>query len=82
MLDERIARFAAKTTKGISYRETGAGQALARVAGTAPAITRAVLAIGARLIPEEALAAWEGGIEVFLNVNTPEDLALAERLVS
>jgi len=60
----------------------GAGQALARVAGTAPAITRAVLAIGARLIPEEALAAWEGGIEVFLNVNTPEDLALAERLVS
>jgi len=28
MLDERIARFAARTTKGISYRETGAGQAL------------------------------------------------------
>jgi len=28
MLDERIARFGVKTSKGISYRETGAGQAL------------------------------------------------------
>jgi len=28
MLDERIARFSLKTSKGISYRENGAGQAL------------------------------------------------------
>jgi pimeloyl-ACP methyl ester carboxylesterase len=28
MLDERIARFALKTSKGISYRESGSGQAL------------------------------------------------------
>jgi len=59
----------------------GAGAALARVAGTAPAISRAVLAVGARMIPEEELAKWEGGLEVFLNVNTPDDLAMAERLL-
>ena len=28
MLDERIARFAPRKSKNISYRETGAGQAL------------------------------------------------------
>ena len=28
MLDERIARFALKTSRGISYRQTGSGQAL------------------------------------------------------
>lgn len=33
MLEERIARFAPKTSKGISYRETGAGQALVLLHG-------------------------------------------------
>ena len=59
----------------------GAGAALARVAATAPSITRAVLAVGARRIPEDELATWEGGLEVFLNVNRPDDLAMAERLL-
>lgn len=33
MLDERIARFALKTSKGISYRESGAGRALVLLHG-------------------------------------------------
>src|SRR5687768_11070562 len=33
MLDDRIATFAPKTSKGISYRETGAGQALVLLHG-------------------------------------------------
>ena len=33
MLDDRIAKFAPKTSKGISYRETGAGQALVMLHG-------------------------------------------------
>src|SRR5262245_37274077 len=33
MIDERIARFPLKTSKGISYRETGAGQALVMLHG-------------------------------------------------
>ena len=33
MLDERIAKFALKTSKGISYRETGSGQALVLLHG-------------------------------------------------
>ena len=33
MIDERIARFALKTSGGISYRETGAGQALVLLHG-------------------------------------------------
>jgi pimeloyl-ACP methyl ester carboxylesterase len=33
MLDERIARFAPRKSKGISYRETGAGQALVLMHG-------------------------------------------------
>lgn len=33
MLDERIARFALRTSKGVSYRESGAGQALVLMHG-------------------------------------------------
>ena len=33
MLEERIARFALKTSKGISYREVGSGQALVLLHG-------------------------------------------------
>jgi len=33
MLEDRIARFALKTSKGISYRETGSGQALVLLHG-------------------------------------------------
>src|SRR5205809_4471238 len=33
MLDERIARFAPRKSKGISYRETGVGQALVLMHG-------------------------------------------------
>src|SRR5689334_22885409 len=33
MIDERIARFALKTSRGIAYRETGTGQALVLLHG-------------------------------------------------
>src|SRR5512138_2010782 len=33
MLDERIAAFAPRKSKGVSYRETGAGQALVLLHG-------------------------------------------------
>ncbi len=56
-----------------------AGEAIARNAAETQAITRAVKALGALVIPEDEIATWEGGIEVFLNVNTPADLAEAER---
>jgi molybdopterin-guanine dinucleotide biosynthesis protein A len=42
----------------------------------------AVLAIGARVIEGEELAALPGGLERFLNVNTPAELDEAERRLS
>lgn len=57
----------------------GAGLAIAKVAGEARAITRAVMSIEPRVISDSEIATWEGGADVFLNVNTPEDLAEAER---
>jgi GTP:adenosylcobinamide-phosphate guanylyltransferase len=43
------------------------------------AITRAVLALGPRLVDASELQQWEGGEAVFLNVNTRADLEEAER---
>jgi len=45
-------------------------------------LVAAVLAIGARVIEREELAALPHGLEAFLNVNTPEDLDEAERRLS
>lgn len=46
------------------------------------ALVAPVLQLPHLAVPSEDLAALEGGVEAFLNVNTPEDLALAERLLS
>src|SRR5262245_2653985 len=45
-------------------------------------LVAAVLAIGARVIEREELAALPHGLAGFLNVNTPEDLDEAERRLS
>jgi molybdopterin-guanine dinucleotide biosynthesis protein A len=42
-------------------------------------VTRAVLACSPVLLDDEALIAMPGGLEAWLNVNTPADLAEAER---
>jgi molybdopterin-guanine dinucleotide biosynthesis protein A len=57
----------------------GVGATLAGRATQDLAITRAVLALGPRLVDASELQLWEGGEAVFLNVNTRADLEEAER---
>ena len=46
------------------------------------ALVAPVLQLPHLAVSSDDLAALEGGVEAFLNVNTPEDLVLAERLLS
>ena len=46
------------------------------------ATTAAVLSLEPRLLVDEELVGLEGGVENFLNVNTPEQLEAAERILA
>jgi molybdopterin-guanine dinucleotide biosynthesis protein A len=60
-----------------------AGQALAPLAASLAsgerAVTAAALALDPLVIPDAELARVEGGLDCFFNLNTPDDLAEAER---
>jgi molybdopterin-guanine dinucleotide biosynthesis protein A len=60
-----------------------AATALAPLAGAlaagARALVPAVLLLPPRLVPDPELAALPGGIDAYFNLNTPDDLANAER---
>lgn len=45
-------------------------------------VTRAVMALGPQLLGDDRLRALDGGLENFFNLNTPEDLAAAERRIT
>jgi pimeloyl-ACP methyl ester carboxylesterase len=81
MLDERIAKFAPKASRGISYRETGAGQALVLLHGigssSASWLNQLEGLKGYRLI------AWDApgyGTSDFLKTETPKAADYADAL--
>ena len=81
MLDERIARFAPRQSKGISYRETGAGPALVLLHGIGSSSASWLFQLeslaGYRLI------AWDApgyGASGFLSVAEPQPADYAQAL--
>jgi molybdopterin-guanine dinucleotide biosynthesis protein A len=62
-----------------AYRRAAAASLAAAIERGERALVPAVLAMGPRLLDDAALAELEGGLDSFFNLNTPEDLAEAER---
>jgi molybdopterin-guanine dinucleotide biosynthesis protein A len=62
-----------------AYRPAAAGPLAAALERGERALVPAVLALGPRLLDDAALAGFEGGLDNFFNLNTPEDLAAAQR---
>jgi molybdenum cofactor guanylyltransferase len=62
-----------------AYAPRACGDLVATLARGERSLVAAVEAIGVRVIERDALAALPDGLDRFLNVNTPADLAEAER---
>src|SRR5437762_5518122 len=80
-LDERIARFPRRKSKGISYRETGAGQALVLLHGIGSSSAGWLCQLES--LPGYRLIAWDApgyGESEFLSAATPRPADYAQAL--